>query len=152
MSGQLHFLVALLPGKNASTHWIEGSMGVRAGLDYCRREKSVASSRLEHRMVQHLALSLYWLRYPVKRCEKRRKTGICILRLIFRKGYVMKNYVWVSVRISYRYFVGQINSASLIQAACSSETTANLYHSKVQRIQDKPLCIFTTVRTSNSML
>jgi hypothetical protein len=33
MSGHLHAPAALIPGNDPGTHWIEGWMGLRAGLD-----------------------------------------------------------------------------------------------------------------------
>jgi hypothetical protein len=51
VSGQLHALVALLPGKeplvsrNPSTHWIEGWVGPRAGVDEVARKKNPSPSQ-----------------------------------------------------------------------------------------------------------
>lgn len=39
VSGQLHTLAALPPGKDHGTHWIGGPMGPKAGLDVLEKEK-----------------------------------------------------------------------------------------------------------------
>ena len=39
MSGQLHAPAALAMGKNTGTHWIEGWVGPREGLDILKTEK-----------------------------------------------------------------------------------------------------------------
>jgi hypothetical protein len=43
MSGQGHALATLYHGKNPSTHWIGGWVGLRAGLDTEARGKPFAS-------------------------------------------------------------------------------------------------------------
>jgi hypothetical protein len=42
VSGELHVPAALRPGKKPGTHWIGGWVGPRAGLDFWRKEKSLA--------------------------------------------------------------------------------------------------------------
>jgi hypothetical protein len=39
VSEQLHAPATLIPGKGVSTHWIEGWIGLRAGLDAWQRQK-----------------------------------------------------------------------------------------------------------------
>jgi hypothetical protein len=56
----------------------------RAGVSYRRREKSLPSPRLECRIAQHLA------DYVIPS-----SVDICIRLVICRKGYVMKENVWV---------------------------------------------------------
>jgi hypothetical protein len=62
--GQLHALAALPPGERASSHWIGGWVGLRAGVEVWRREKSLAAYGNRTPAVQPVAPSLYRLSYP----------------------------------------------------------------------------------------
>jgi hypothetical protein len=66
MSGQLHALAALPPGKELGTHCIGGWVDPRAGLDDVEKGKFLTILGLELRPLSHPAHSqlLYRLRYP----------------------------------------------------------------------------------------
>lgn len=62
----------------------------------------------------------------------------------------MESCLFLLSYISYCDFIRRVNSPSLkMEAAFSSETAVNLYHTKVHRITHKLLRIFTTPETSN---
>jgi hypothetical protein len=64
LSGQLHILATLSPGKVSSTHWVGGSVGPRAGLDVVGKKKIPSHNRNWTPVIQPIAFSLYWLSYP----------------------------------------------------------------------------------------
>jgi hypothetical protein len=66
VSGQLHATTALPQGKSPSTHWIGGSVNLRAGLDDAEKRKFLTLPGLKLQLLRRPvhSQSLYRLSYP----------------------------------------------------------------------------------------